>query len=792
MITKAELRKKFAADWQKHYKIDFLQQQGFMRKICTNCGKGFWTLDNERKVCPDQPCSFYEFLGNPPTKKKMDYIESWKAIERFFVKNKHTLLRRYPVVCRWYPLYFTIAGIVDFYRIENGNLVFDFPANPTIVPQFCLRFNDIPNVGVTGKHYSCFVMVQQSSLYNGKTRGGYWKDKCIELDFKMLRDVFKIPPKEIVFLEDMWMGPAAYGASMEYFVRGLELGNAVFTEFGLRPDDTSFELPQKVIDMGAGLERLAWITQGTPTSYDVTFKPVVEYLKKQTGVDYDRDLFLRYSKLAGLLNFDEVSDIEAARTNIAKQLGVDAATLKKKIAPLEAIYAIADHTASLLFAISDGALPSNVGGGYNLRVILRRALAFLNEFGWNIDLTKIFELHASHLKRLAPELKENINQVNKIFDVEKQRYKATQTRAASIVEVLVKKKSVPEESKLIQLYESEGITPETIKTEFEKRGQKIDVPADFYVQLTEKHMSHKDEEEKVVDVSGLPPTKLLFYENERQTQFEARVLKIIDNKYVILNQTSFYGRSGGQEPDRGFLDGTHVIDVKKQGDVILHVVEAPPTFKMGDKVKGEIDWNRRFQLMQHHTATHIINATAREILGTHVWQNSAFKDIDHARLDITHYEALTDEQVKRIEQLANQIVSKNYPVKKTWLPRAKAEAKYGFRLYQGGAVPSKELRIVSTPVDVEACGGTHVDKTGEVGLINILRTKRIQDGAVRIEFAAGNVAIHYLKEKEKFLKETAAVLRISEAEVPVAVEKLFKEWKEKKKELKKLKGEVGR
>lgn len=255
----------------------------------------------------------------------------------------------------------------------------------------------------------------------------------------------------------------------------------------------------------------------------------------------------------------------------------------------------------------------------------------------------------------------------------------------------------------------------------------------------------------------------------------------------MLNQTCFYGRAGGQEPDRGFLNGAHVIDVKKQGDVIVHVLEAPASFKEGDTVKGEIDWRRRYQLMQHHTATHIINAAARKILGSHVWQHSAFKDIDHARLDITHYEALSPEQEEKIEKLANQMVAKNYPVKKTWMPRAKAEAKYGFRLYQGGAVPGTELRIVSTPVDVEACGGTHVDRTGEIGLINILKTKRIQDGAVRIEFAAGNVALIYLKEKEKILKELAAELKVKENEVPAAVEKLFSKWKEKRKEMKKLK-----
>ena len=197
---------------------------------------------------------------------------------------------------------------------------------------------------------------------------------------------------------------------------------------------------------------------------------------------------------------------------------------------------------------------------------------------------------------------------------------------------------------------------------------------------------------------------------------------------------------------------------------------------------------RRGILKKHHTATHIVNVAARQILGNHVWQHGAEKTSEKARLDITHYEPLADDIVEKIERKANEIVRKNLPVKIELLPRAEAEKKYGFRVYQGGVVPEDKLRIVSIGnIDHEACGGIHCEKTGEVEFITILRTKRIQDGIDRIEFTVGPVAMKYLKERETSLKETAKLLKVKEGKVPEAVKELFENWKAKRKELRKLK-----
>lgn len=780
-IIKDKLRKKFSEDWEKHYKLEFLTNQGFIRKVCSKCGRGFWTLDREREHCPDQPCQFYEFLGDPPTKKRFDYIQAWKVIEDFFKKHGHTSIRRYPIVCRWRPdLFFTIASIIDFQRLSKNEVSFQFPNNPLIVPQFCLRFNDIPNVGVTGRHYSCFCMIGQHSLYDGTQ--GYWKGRCIELDFRLLSGPFDIKPEEIIFLEDLWVGPGAFGPSLEYFVRGLEIGNAVFTEFK-STNSTIEPMKEKIIDMGAGLERFAWITQGTPTSYDVTFEPILRYLKKQTGIKYDSEFFLRYSKLAGSLNLDEVKSIKVMRKQIANQLGVTVELLNKKIKPLEAMYAISDHTMGLTFAITDGLLPSNVGGGYNLRVILRRALGFIDDFRWNVDLMDICNLHARHLRLICPELSEHLDEIQKILDIEKKRFHNTKLRTERIVKNLVENGEEIKEETLIKLYDSEGITPELVQDFVPD----LKIPVDFYVKVTEKHMGEKKLKTlEPIDVSALPATELLVYENPKTMEFQAKVLKMINDKYVVLDKTYFYPEGGGQKSDVGFIGDLPVSDVQKIGDVVVHRVIGK--LEEGKTVKCSINEYRRDILRKHHTATHIVNVAAREVLGNHVWQHSAFKSSEKARLDITHYEVLTENEVEKIEQKANEIVRKNLPVKIELLPRAEAEKNYGFRIYQGGVVPEDELRIVSIGgIDHEACGGLHLEKTGEAEFITILKTKRIQDGIDRIEFTVGPVAMKYLKEREMLLKETAKLLKVKEEKVPEAVKELFEKWKAKRKELKKLK-----
>jgi len=226
----------------------------------------------------------------------------------------------------------------------------------------------------------------------------------------------------------------------------------------------------------------------------------------------------------------------------------------------------------------------------------------------------------------------------------------------------------------------------------------------------------------------------------------------------VLDQTAFYPRGGGQEPDHGTIEGRPVTDIEKYAGVIVHKVEGL-TPREGSKIVGKVDARRRQKIRRIHTATHILNGASRQVLGPWIWQHSVFKEEDYGRLDITHFAKLTDEEVRKIENVANDVVMKDYPVKITWLPRKEAEAKYGFRLFQGGVVPSRTLRIVNiNDWDVEACGGTHTDTTGQVGFIKVMRTERIQDGVERLIFVAGYPAVDYVQKMDSTVEEASSVL----------------------------------
>jgi|YelNatPaOPRAMG01_1025707.scaffolds.fasta_scaffold20339_2 alanyl-tRNA synthetase len=758
---KDDLRLRFSKDYDKYYRVSLFEEEGYKRKVCPNCRRHFWSLKPAAKLCPD--CEGYSFIGSPPTNLKLDYTSAWSTIEDFFTRRGHTSVKRYPVVARWRPdLYFTVASIIDFQRVEEGRVVFDFPANPLIVPQFSLRFNDIENVGVTGRHYSSFCMVGQHALANEE---GYWKDRTIELDFSLLKDAFKVPREEITFVEDVWLGYGAFGYSLEYFVKGLEIGNAVFTEFEGSPDEYKV-MTTPVVDMGAGLERFTWMTQGTPTSYEAVFGPIYHKVLRRLGMSPDAELMCRYYSRAGALDVTEALDPVAAKKALAKDLDLSDDVLSTQIAPLEALFSVLDHTRTLLFAIVDGALPSNVAGGYNLRVLFRRARSFIDRFGWNISLLELAALHAEYLKPMYPELVEGLDVVEEIFDVEDGRYSTSKSRVSSIVQQLRKSNKTLTLEDLIRLYDSEGVTPELLR----ESGLSISVPPDFYLKVTEKHVGQKQVVEAFEhDVTGLPKTKALYYEDRSMFDFEAKVIKTFDGGFVVLDQTAFYPRSGGQEPDHGSIEGIPVVDVVKYGDVIVHKLDGrvPPE---GSSVRGKVDAVRRGILMRHHTATHIVNGAARQVLGPWVWQHSAYKDVDKARLDITHHSHLTRQEMLEIERVANQVVQENIPVELQVLPRNVAEKKYGFRLYQGGITPAKELRIQRIDdFDVEACGGTHCSHTGEVGYIKLLKAERLQDGVERLEFVAGMPAVRHMAEQESRVMKVAEELQTQPELIPQVV-----------------------
>ena len=745
-MDKKDILAKFSADPGRYYKVKLFDNEGFERKSCSTCKRFYWTVDENRVNCPDHSDDTYSFIGNPPTKKRFDYTQAWKEVESFFVKNGHTSVNRYPVVCRWRDdLYFTIASIVDFQRVMGSKVVFEFPANPLVVPQTCLRFKDLENVGVTGRHFSSFCMIGQHSIPNSD---GYWKDQCVDLDYRLMTEQFGVDKKEVVFVEDVWEGGGSFGSSLEFFVKGLELGNAVFTEF--QGDLTNYKtLDQQIIDMGAGLERFAWITMGTPTAYDCCFGPITDNLLQQVGIDTKNKLLVTYfTKIAKHLEqFNDLSDV---RKNAIKSSNLTDDQINKIITPLEGIYLIIDHIRTLIFAISDGALPSNVGGGYNLRIMLRRIISTMDRLSLKFDINEMIDTQIDYLKNTYPELERTREDIKTIIGIESGRYDNSKLRMEKIVSKLEQKPSVDD---LVRLYESDGITPDYLKE------MKVisDIPSTFYSKLSELHQSKKQKEQDSISLEGLPETELLYYSDDPK-EFDANVLKSFDN-YVILDKTSFYARGGGQEPDHGRIGEFEVVDVNKHGNIVVHELKNG-TPKEGTTVSCLVDSKRRDGITKNHTSTHILNSSTRNVLGSWVWQHSAFKEEDHARLDITHHSALTDDEILKIEKLANSVVEKNMSVTIDNFDRGTAEQKYGFKIYQGGIVPVKSVRIVSIEdFDVEACGGTHVKKTGEIELIKITRTKRIQDGVVRIEFVSGLTAVDYIKQHDASMLKKSAELK---------------------------------
>ena len=761
-----------------------LRELGYMRKKCERCEAYFWTTLKDRKVCGDPACSGgFQVVVDNPSKIHLSFIGVWEKIVEILEPRGYVPIKRYPCVARWNPTSeFTIASISAFQPyVITGEV--EPPAKKLVIPQFCLRFNDIENVGITGAHNTGFVMIGQHTFVTPEewNQGELFRDIH---DF--IHEGVGLPKEEITIHEDSWAGGGSFGCSLEFFSRGVELFNQVYTMFEQTPEGPR-ELKLKVLDMGLGQERVAWFSQGTPNMYEAIFPYVLSKLREITKIELDLDLYNQFSQYSAYLNVDEVDDMDEAWNRVAKELNISLKELKHKILPMTALYSIAEHARSLLFAINDGKLPSNVGGGYNLRVIFRRAISFIDKFNWDIDIAEVCSWHAKELNGIFPEVSEHLDEIREILNVEREKFYATKKKAGKILEKILKKREISTET-LIELYDSNGISPDMVKSTAKKYGIKVHIPDDFYNLVVERHEKaeqiHATIKEVELNLEGIPQTESLYYYDYTKISNEAKVLKIID-KMVVLDKTVVYPTSGGQLHDIGTINGNKFSDAFKQGNYTIHVLDEEPTFKEGDIVQVEVDREWRTQLSQHHTATHIVNAAARDILGSHVNQAGAKKTLKNSHLDITHYEQIPRDTLLEIEKKANQIVEEGKDLNLSFIPRTEAEQKYGMTIYQGGAVPGKNLRIVEIPeVDVEACGGTHLNNTSEAGYIHITKSQKIQDGIVRLTFVAGD-ATNKLKEKhKKILNELKDILDVDRKQLVGRVKELLEKWKNVNKALK--------
>ncbi|AEH25037.1 alanine--tRNA ligase [Pyrococcus yayanosii] len=797
-------------------KTRMFEEEGWIRKTCKVCGKPFWTLDPDRETCGDPPCDEYEFIGKPGIPKKYTLDEMRETFLGFFEKHGHGRVKRYPVLPRWRDDVLLVgASIMDFQPwVISGEA--DPPANPLTISQPSIRFTDIDNVGITGRHFTIFEMMAHHAFnYPGKPI--YWMDETVELAFEFFTKELKMKPEDITFKENPWAGGGNAGPAFEVLYRGLEVATLVFMQYkkALENADPSqvviikgekyVPMETKVVDTGYGLERLVWMSQGTPTAYDAVLDYVIEPLKREAGVEkIDERILMENSRLAGMFDIEDMGDLKVLREQVAKRVGISVEELEKAIRPYELIYAIADHTKALTFMLADGVIPSNVKAGYLARLLIRKSMRHLRELGLEAPLAEIVAMHIKALHKTFPEFKEMEDIILEIIELEEKRYAETLKRGSELVKREITKlkkkgkKEIPLE-KLITFYESHGLTPEIVKEIAEKEGVDVHIPDNFYSLVAkEAEKGEKKEAAKhVVDfelVKDLPETRTLYYEDPFMKEFKAKVLRVIDN-WLVLDQTAFYPEGGGQPYDTGVLvvDGEEVkvTNVQKVGKVILHKVEEPEKFKEGMTVHGKLDWDRRIQHMRHHTGTHVLMGALVRVLGKHVWQAGSQLHTDWARLDISHYKRITEEELREIERLANSIVMENRPVKWEWLPRTEAEQKYGFRLYQGGVVPGRVIRVLKIEDwDVQACGGTHLPSTGLIGPIKILRTERIQDGVERIIFACGEAAVREWQKERELLRKTSEVFRVPPDKLPETAKRFFNEWKEAKKDVERLKKEL--
>ncbi|MDP7976327.1 MAG: alanine--tRNA ligase-related protein, partial [TACK group archaeon] len=343
-----------------------------------------------------------------------------------------------------------------------------------------------------------------------------------------------------------------------------------------------------------------------------------------------------------------------------------------------------------------------------------------------------------------------------------------------------------------------------------EKGMQVSVPADFYSRLAALHASAPrgrlgEKSRRTVPHEdafvGMPETRPLYYERDAP-EFSGRVQryeKFPDGEYIVLDQTAFYPEGGGQPSDTGELlwDGgkARVNRVyKTSSGTIVHEVTingSPPT--PGILAKGLVDWERRKQLMRGHTGTHLLLAAARKVLGDHIWQMGAQKGEEINRLDLLHYKPISREQIREVERLANGWIMDNLSVEKLELERDIAEAAYGYQIYQGGVVPGKRLRIVRIDdVDAEACGGTHVKRTGDIGLLKIRSVNRIQESVFRFEFSVGFAALKYVQDNDEALSRAAQMVEGNTETLFEKLGKLTEELHNNRKQIESLKNSLAR
>ena len=818
-------------------------EHGYVRRQCRITNLWFWTCDDARTTCGDTHEDEYTFIGKPLIE---GYNQRGKALKdamresflSFFQKHDHSRIEPYPVLARWRDdIHLTIASIADFQpHVTSGQVA--PPANPLTISQPCIRLTDVDAVGRSGRHLTTFEMMAHH-VFNRPDEGEmyYWMDECVAYCHSMLTETFGISADEITYVENPWSGGGNAGPAVEVIVGGLELATLVFMNLEESEDgdvelkgDRYREMPLQIIDTGYGLERFCWAAAGTPTIYEAIYPETVDWLKTISGFsevasqwpDLDLDTLLgEMSRLNGIMNIEPGVDADELSTLFINRLSQRDVSLSQEqflaiTEPLSRIYAIPDHLHALTHMLGDGLVPSNAKAGYLARMLARRILRMRDDLDIDVSLSDLIAHHLD-VNMQGHVMKQTKNGLLTIMNLEEERYSEVLRKGSNLINQSLKSiekdaKQLPDEL-LFQLNDSHGLPPDMVINMARSSGwNHLRLRTGFSAEMAERHArmakaaaTSSKQTSLVQELPSLPDTVPLYYADVQQRSFDSSVIASLPlvegagpeqaTHAIVLAESCFYPEGGGQEGDYGSLttDGTsrQVFDTHKEDGLILHLCDGP--LDVGDLVHGSIDWRRRKQLMDHHTAVHIVGGAARRILGPHIYQAGSNKSTELARLDITHYRRLTREDLDAVEILSNEVLGQVSRTEKTILPRHEADKKYGFDLYQGGAPKGNEIRVLRiADHDVQACGGTHHDELGQIGSIRVVRSTAVQDGVERLHIVAGDTALQFAREQDELLRETSKTFAVASEDLPKTAERFFSEWKEQRKRIEQLEAEIVR
>lgn len=737
---------------------------------------------------------------------------------KFFQERQHLMLPSASLIPQDDPTLLIIgAGMAPFKPFFTGKM--KPPATRITTCQKCVRTGDIENVGRTARHHTYFEMLGNFSF------GDYFKKEIIPWSWEFLtkelelpadklwitihteddeaHDLWRevgVPEERIVRLDDNWweIGSGPCGPDSEIHIdlgpergcgkptcgpgcdcdRYLELWNLVFTQFNQMPDGTYPPLKSKNIDTGAGLERLASVIQGKPSNFETDLMfPIIEYACKVAGVEYGKD----------------------ADTDVSLKV-------------------IADHARSMTFMIGDGILPSNEGRGYVLRRILRRAVRHGRLIGISDKfLAGAVDVVISMFGHVYTNLSEKRDYIQKVIDMEETSFLRTLKQGSELLNEEIAKlkaegKTVLDGATAFKLNDTFGFPWELTAEILEEQGLTMDKEGFDAALEVQRQMARDARNDKagrpiVYETKGVDVAALKVDESETKgtivQMYPAHDAQAIESAEdgsevaVICDVTPFHAEGGGQLGDIGTITaptGVISVNVTKKlpdGAVIMIGSVTEGTVSVGDAVTFTVEMGRKNDIARNHTATHLLHAALKQVLGDHVNQAGSYVGPDRLRFDFSHFSQVTEEELKEVEAIVNEQILASKAVEIEELPIEEAKKKGAMALF--GEKYGDIVRVVTVPgFSMEFCGGSHVENTAKIGMFKIVSEGSSGAGVRRIEAVTGHGAVAHVNETEEMVKGLAASLKCRVADVPARLEALQAELKAAQKKAEELAGEIAK